>query len=233
MAKADEIISNIKAKLAELGIARSTRGTIKREVTESVLPTERQMMEDFIIKNFGIFNPWDDAITKLPNAAGNYVFLLKKNTTLPMKGIDNTPVFHDIEINGKEYQILYTGIASKSLRQRIGKNHFGENAGRSTLRLSLGSLMGFTKIYRDGNGKHLKLKTADEQRMTEWMQRNLVVLFYANSNCKDDEEKMIVTLNPPLNLDKNHCSENAGFRAELSHLRSKKVNFKPITEGNV
>ncbi len=66
MAKADEIISNIKAKLAELGIARSTRGTIKREVTESVLPTERQMMEDFIIKNFGIFNPWDDAITKLP-----------------------------------------------------------------------------------------------------------------------------------------------------------------------
>lgn len=161
------------------------------------------------------------------------MFLLKKNTTLPMKGIDNTPVFHDIEINGKEYQILYTGIASKSLRQRIGKNHFGENAGRSTLRLSLGSLMGLTKIYRDDRRKHLKFKAADEQRLTDWMRRNLVVLFYINPDCENDEESMIATLNPPLNLDKNHCSENAGFRAELSHLRSKKVNFKPITEGNV
>lgn len=233
MAKADEIINNITAKLNDLGIAVNKKSAKKKEATASVLPSDYQMMADFVIKNFKVFNPWDEAITRLPSAAGNYVFLLKKDIPFPMKGIDDTPVIRNIEINGKEYQIIYTGIASKSLRQRIGRNHFGENAGRSTLRLSLGSLMGFTKIYRDESGKHLKFKAVDEQKLTDWMQRNLLVLFYVNPYCEGDEDNMIATLNPPLNLDKNHCSENAGFRAELSHMRSKKVNFEPITEDDV
>ena len=62
------------------------------------------------------------------------------------------------------------------------------------------------------------------------MQKNLLVLYYANKNCDEDEEKMIFALNPPLNIDKNHHEENKKFRSELRYLRSMKTQFEPILE---
>ena len=44
------------------------------------------------------------------------------------------------------------GISTVSIRKRDYQQHFiGNNAGKSTLRKSLGSLMGFPKIPRDKN----------------------------------------------------------------------------------
>lgn len=227
MTRADEIINCFNTKMKELGIEERKK--------QDTLPTDRQLMIDFIIKNFKVFNPLSDDIDKLPKAAGNYVFLLKKGIPFPIKGIRNIPIVREITLGEKEYQLIYTGIVkptstASNLQKRIGKQHFGENAGRSTLRLSLGSLMGFTKIFRDSSQKHLKFKKTDEQKLTDWMQNSLIVLYYVNYNCGNDEENMISALNPPLNLDKNHCCENAEFRSELSNLRSKRTQFEPITE---
>ena len=195
-------------------------------------------MVDFIIKNFKVFNPLNDDVAKLPKAAGNYIFLLKKGIPFPMKGISHVPIIREITLGDKEYLLIYTGIVkptstASNLQKRIGKQHFGENAGRSTLRLSLGSLMGFTKIFRDSSQKHLKFKKTDEQKLTNWMQNSLIVLYYANYNCDNDEDNMILALNPPLNLDKNHCCENAEFRSELSNLRSRRTLFEPAIESDV
>ena len=194
-----------------------------------VLPTDSQLLVDFIIKNFEVFIPWNDSKDILPRMAGNYVVLLKKETPFPTEKVDNMPAIRNIEFEDKEYQLIYTGITSE-LRKRIGNNHFGNNAGRSTLRLSLGSLMGFTKIYRDKKEQMKKFRNADELILTEWMQKNLIVLYYANPNCDNDEENMISALNPPLNIDKNNCKENYEFRSELSYLRSKNIQFEPIVE---
>ena len=198
------------------------------EKTE-ILSTNCQLLLDFIIKNFKVFNPWNNSKNILPRTPGNYVVLLKKETPFPTEKIDNVPVIRSIEFEGKEYQLIYTGIASE-LQKRIGNNHFGHNAGRSTLRLSLGSLMGFTKIYRDNSKKMKKFRYSDELKLTEWMQKNLIVLFYVNSNCNNDEENMISALNPPLNIEKNHCKENDNFRSELKYLRSIETQFEPIVE---
>jgi len=76
--------------------------------------------------------------------------------------------------------ILYTGVAgpSSGLRRRITWAHFGNNAGRSTLRLSLGVLLGFTPIPRDAgkpfNG-HVRFCPDEETRLTTWMKDNLLV----------------------------------------------------------
>lgn len=202
---------------------------------QSLLYTNRLSMIDFITKKFKVFDPLNDDKTQLPNAAGNYVVLLRKGIPMPMKGISHTPIICEITLNNKEYQLIYTGIVkttstSSNLRKRIGGQHFGENSGRSTLRLSLGCLMGFMKIFRDNRRKHLKFKKTDEQQLTDWMLNSLIVLYYVNCNSNNDEDNMISTFNPPLNLDKNYCEENAEFRSELSYLRSKQILFEPIRE---
>ena len=196
------------------------------------LPTESQLMINFIRENFKTYNPRKDSKDLLPNKAGNYVVLLKKETPFPMEGVENVPVIHDMELGGETYQLIYTGSTSV-LQRRIGVNHFGDatDAGRSTLRLSLGCLMGFTKIFRERTEEHMKFKGSDEQRLTEWMHEHLLILYYENSNYKTDERSMIFALNPPLNINRNRWKENAEFRSELSYLRkSKETQFEPIVE---
>lgn len=182
------------------------------------LPTESEALINFIVENFNVFDPWNDSENKLPRKAGNYVFLLKKETPLPTGRVINTPIIRIIELNGKEYQLIYTGGTS-GLQRRIGNNHFGNNARWSTLRHSLGCLMDFTKIYHDDNKM---FKQLDEMKLTEWMQKNLIVLYYVNPNYDNDEKSIISALNPPLNIDENHCRENAEFRLELYNLRNTK-----------
>ena len=154
---------------------------------------------------------------------GNYVFLLRKGSQLPK--VDIEPKIPEVTLDGNTYQAIYTGIASKSLRNRDYRNHFVDNdASRSTLRKSIGSLFGYDLIPRkEGDLKHKKFKLADEEKLTEWMMSNLLLAFVENAAPKSLEEKLIAKLNPPLNLEKNHNKVNAEFRALLSKLRCRPV----------
>lgn len=169
--------------------------------------------------DFMVFDPKNHSSDRIPDNPGNYIVCLKKDSRLPGIGIN---------YEMKTYQglnVIYTGIAGKSLRKRDYKQHFtGNNAGRSTLRKSLGSMFGYIKIARDkdsNNGK-TKFKEGDEIRLSEWMQSNLVLYFKSNSNPDILEDELIKELNPPLNLSKNNNSMNQEFRNRLSELRSKK-----------
>ena len=198
------------------------------------LPKESQALVNFIIEKFNAFNPKTDSKDVLPRKVGNYVVLLKKETPFPTAKVNNVPVIREIKYNGKEYQLIYTGIIKptskkRNLRKRIS-NHIGDNAGHSTLKLSLGCLMGFTKIYRDKSLKNKKFRKLDEHELSNWIQNNLLFLYYENPNCDNDEGNMITALNPPLNIDLNYCKENAEFRSELRYLRSAKTQFEPIIE---
>ena len=159
----------------------------------------------------------------LPNVAGNYVFILRKGSQLPK--VDIEPKIPEVTLNGNTYQAIYTGIASKSLRNRDYSNHFVDNdASRSTLRKSIGSLFGYDLIPRkEGDLKYKKFKPADEEKLTEWMMSNLLLAFVENADPKPLEEKLIAELNPPLNLEKNTNMVNKEFRALLSKLRCRPV----------
>ena len=173
--------------------------------------------------NIKLFDPMTMDSNTLPNEAGNYVFLLRKGSQLPK--VDIEPQIPEVTLDGNTYHAIYTGIASKSLRKRDYRNHFVDNdASRSTLRKSIGSLFGYDLILRkESDTKHKRFQPADEEKLTEWMMSNLLLAFVENSTPKPLEEKLIAELNPPLNLEKNTNMVNKEFRALLSKLRCRPV----------
>ena len=170
-------------------------------------------------KEFALFDPEKHDSVHIPDNSGNYIVCLKKGSKLPDIGVScKMKTYHELNV-------IYTGIAGKSLRKRDYRQHFtGNNAGSSTLRKSLGSMFGYAKIARDkdpSNGK-TKFKETDEIKLSEWMQSNLVLYFKSNLQPDDLENELIGELNPPLNLSKNSNIINQEFREKLSELRSKK-----------
>ena len=181
------------------------------------------------IESYKMFDPLKLDKGLPPEKPGNYIFLLRPGVKLPEDVIKEQPMFTTLEFEGIEYEVLYTGVTSRTLYERVFKTHlFGNNAGRSTLRKSMGCLWGYPFIYRDKNPNpnrtpKTKYRDADEQAITHWMKKNLLVLVAPNANYEDDETEMIETFNPPLNLDKNHNMINLSYRMKIKELRNRKV----------
>lgn len=174
-------------------------------------------------KAFQLFDCLKMDSNVLPNVAGNYIFLLREGCQLPQ--IEIEPVITKVEIAGKLYQAIYTGIASNNLRQRDYRQHFiGNDASHSTLRKSLGCLFGYDFIPRNaGDTKHKKFNTQDEATLSLWMKNNLLLAYTENIEPEPLENELIKELNPPLNLSKNYNSTNAEYRELLSKLRRRPV----------
>lgn len=170
---------------------------------------------------FQIFDPKENDIESVPSKPGNYIVVLRKDSKLPDIGI---PVTY-CEFKG--YNVIYTGLASKSLKDRDIKKHFNGTAGGSTLRKSLGCLFGYDLIPRDSQydtNKKTKFNDADESRLSDWMREHLLLFYYSNENYKEIESRLIQELNPPLNLNENNHDINSEFRGRLSSLRNCKPN---------
>ena len=174
-----------------------------------------------ITNEFQVFDPLKDDVNTIPTLSGNYIFALRKNRKLPDVGI---PVTYT---KFRDYEVIYVGIASNSLKDRDVKKHFNGNAGGSTFRKSLGCLFGYNLIPRDShynsNGK-TKFNITDESKLSDWIKTNLLLFYYPNKEFDSIESLLIQALNPPLNLDKNYNVVNSEFRKHLSKLRNSKPN---------
>jgi hypothetical protein len=164
------------------------------------------------------FDPAVDSSSVLPDSCGNYLICLKPNAEFPVLPVK--PSF--TLFNG--LRVLYTGIAGTSLRHRDFKAHFNGQAGRSTLRKSVGVLFGYKLIPRDSDPTTGKttFDAADETRLTAWMRENLLLFFYSTSNYGPLEPSLIHHFNPPLNLKDCKGYTNREFRAMLAGLRAMK-----------
>lgn len=193
------------------------------KVATTVKPIATTVSSDFnsILKFFkqNRFDPRTDNEKIIADSSGNYILCLRTTSKLPNVSVKPTlTIFEGL-------QVIYTGIAGGSLRSRDYRQHFkGNNAGRSTLRKSLGVLFGYKQIPRDKdpNTGKTKFGNTDEQELTNWMCDNLIMFFLPTSNYDSVEIKLINHFNPPLNLKDNHNSINADFRQLLSSLRSKR-----------
>jgi hypothetical protein len=183
------------------------------------------------IKDFQLerFTDSNHSHFEIPEKSGNYIVCITNLCDLPSLGCDiKYSLF-------RTYRVLYTGITSKSLRNRYYKQHFkGDNAGRSTLRLSLGVLLGYQKTPRDKNviNNKYKFNSFDEIELSAWMKNNLIFYYLVNDDINNIEDLLIKELNPPLNLSKNKSPLNSDFRRKLSSLRNSKIldeqkNFQP------
>lgn len=165
------------------------------------------------------FDPGIHSASFLPNQPGNYIICLRTTAHLPEAPIK--PEFRKFD----QLNVLYTGVAGKSLRSRDYRQHFtGNNSGRSTLRKSLGVLFDYKQVPRDNDPTTGKTKfgAEDEKTLSDWMKENLIMYFLPNYNYKNVEASLIEMLNPPLNIQLNKNLVNVEFRKYLSDLRRKK-----------
>jgi len=165
------------------------------------------------------FDPSIDSERIIPNSAGNYLLCLKKGSSFPDKS--NHPIMNEFD----GLKVIYTGIASKSLRERDFKQHFtGNNAGRSTLRKSIGVLFGYKQIPRDKDpsSRKTKFNHVDELELSRWMKDNLIMFYFPTLNFDKFEKPLIQHFNPPLNLKDNQNTINLDFRQYLKRLRNDK-----------
>ncbi|MFI7466857.1 GIY-YIG nuclease family protein [Nonomuraea sp. NPDC049646] len=121
-------------------------------------------------------------------------------------------------------RLLYVGIAPRRMATRASRQnlrsrvryHFRGNAEGSTLRLSLGCLLGL-ELRRVGSGKRLTFGQAGEKELTDWMAEHARVCWVRHEEPWTGESALIAQLDLPLNLDQNR---RHAFHPYLSGLRS-------------
>jgi len=127
------------------------------------------------------------------------------------------------------YVLLYVGIAPKAPPKNGGKPstqklfhrvcyHYRGNAEGSTLRLTLGCLLGEElgiALRRVGSGKRLTFADG-ERRLSDWMGQNAFVTWVVDPAPWQAEKDLISRLSLPLNLDQNASHP---FHERLSAMR--------------
>ncbi|WP_244328665.1 GIY-YIG nuclease family protein [Streptomyces marokkonensis] len=91
--------------------------------------------------------------------------------------------------------------STQNLRKRV-RYHYRGNAAGSTLRLTLGCLLGL-ELRRVGSGKRMTSGKAGETTLSQWMADNARVCWIEQSEPWDLESQLISQLDLPLNLDQN------------------------------
>lgn len=151
------------------------------------------------------------------------------------KDVPHVPVEDCVKSNGKV--LLYSGISpsappkngkppsKQNLWSRV-RYHFRGNAEGSTLRLTLGVLLGL-ELRRVGSGTRMTFAN-DEDTLSNWLEENAFVTWITDPEPWNLETKMIGTYSLPLNLAQN---KSHPFHSKLSRLRSEAkeaARAKPI-----
>ena len=170
-------------------------------------------MEEF--DDFDLFDPQKDDVSSLPDFSGNYVVALRPGCGFPGGGpVPEMSLFNQLPA-------IYTGQSGKSLKRRIGHDHLKGHSAFSTLRITLGCLLGFPLIPRDKtpDGKHWRFSDENEKALSKWMEENLLFYYRRDTLFKEMEKVLISFLQPPLNIDGYYNANNEPFRTRLKELR--------------
>jgi len=159
------------------------------------------------------------AVINLPPQPGIYGWYFRP---IPPK----VPYEDCTRVNG--WTLLYVGIATKDIRQRILDEHFHGNAYGSTLRLSLGCLLSDIlpiRLQRIGRSrKRLTFGQTGEVKLSEWMAEHARVAWRADDELFQHKkflkmlERLIVQerYSLPLNIEHN---KKHPFYAQLKKIR--------------
>ncbi|MFJ4548494.1 GIY-YIG nuclease family protein [Streptomyces sp. NPDC088817] len=122
-------------------------------------------------------------------------------------------------------RLLYVGIAprhmsnrtsTQNLRKRV-RYHYRGNAAGSTLRLTLGCLLGL-ELRRVGSGNRLTFGKSGEADLSQWMADHAQVCWLEHDEPWTLESELIAQHDLPLNLDQNRHN---GFHDRLKEVRAK------------
>ncbi len=159
-------------------------------------------MTDRIAKSFTATKQKFDEHKNYPKKPGIYAFFLTDSAN-----------FGDF---GKGGQVIYIGIAKKSLHDRDFNQHFKTGkTGSSTLRRSIGAVLKdklkLTAIPRGAENDTKRFdnyKFKEEQNLTDWMKENLEIGYWTSDKpftyeqLRETEKRITIELKPILDLDK-------------------------------
>ncbi|MET7984188.1 MULTISPECIES: GIY-YIG nuclease family protein [unclassified Streptomyces] len=122
-------------------------------------------------------------------------------------------------------RLLYVGIAPRYMANRTSKQnlrkrvryHYRGNAAGSTLRLTLGCLLGIELRRVGRSGTRMTFGKQGEAALSQWMAENARVCWIEHNEPWTLESELISQLDLPLNLDQNRRNP---FHNRLKELRS-------------
>ncbi len=137
---------------------------------------------------------------------------------------------HDV-YHYQDIPLLYVGVApsrpdSKSnLKKRI-QQHFRSNAYGSTLRLTLGCLLGLE--LRRVSTTRMTFTKSGEQWLSEWLSKNAFVVWQQEDEPWYLEEQILAEISLPLNLRGNEAHPFYSILTELRQQAKQRAQSLPI-----
>lgn len=144
------------------------------------------------------FMPVPQASHNLPNEAGLYALRVARPKSLPQ--------FLYRALNDRKHNLIYIGVASKSINKRLNQELWAR--GHGTFFRSLGASLGYRppkgSLIDKKNKKNFKFSVGDERKIIQWIETNLTVHWIEMSgNLKVPEELLIRKYQPLLNIQGN------------------------------
>ncbi len=207
--KADSRTSNLFSFLKQIivsffkGLNRSQSDITKETDQKSILMDNKKvdlkhiaesLMNESKFKSVSGFSA-----SEIPDAPGLYAIRIKDINKLPS-------VFSE-ELNKRGHNLLYIGIASKSLRERLWKEELNHQKPATFFR-SLGAMLGFRPVKGSLSGKknkrNYKFDEEDTEKIRDWIKEHLLVNYYVVSdNLEDVEKQLIYDFKPIVNIENN------------------------------
>ncbi len=146
----------------------------------------------------------------VPNTSGLYC--------IRISDIDKIPNPFNHFLADRQHNIIYMGIAKKSLKRRFLNQELRAN-GHGTFFRSIGAILGFRplkgSLVAKKNKRNYKFSNTDEQKIINWINDNLVVNWIEYNDDFDALETSLIQKYKPL----INISKNPSAIKELSDLR--------------
>ena len=165
---------------------------VQNETSPDAVETEMTLMDKGAFKEAGAIDEM------VPAAPGLYCIRIKNPDALPEP--------FRTELKNRKHNIIYIGIASRSLNRRMLNQELRAN-GHGTFFRSIGAVLGYLPPFNSLKGKknkrNYKFSPKDEQKIIRWINENLLVNWVVTKDFKALEEPLIRKYLPLLNLDHN------------------------------
>lgn len=182
------------------------------EISEIALES-KDIEEGLINGVFLAVNELENGV-KVPNVPGIYCIKLRKDIVFPKD-------FGKIREDG----VIYIGIASKSLKERLWEEELNHQRPATFFR-SVGAMLGFLppkgSLIGKKNKRNYKFNSDDTEKIRKWMQESLLVNFLSlpSEEIEPIESSLIEKLAPLVNLKHNPCASE-----EIKKARQKCVEW--------
>lgn len=178
-------------------------------------------------EKYSVYNPTDGNPVTIPAHEGCFLIALRPASKfIRNKQIPNTPKLASINIFDASLRVVFVGY-SKNLQEDYYNHCCGQTGNNSTFWKSIGCLMGYSLVkneIRSTKDAMTKFSSIDENKIREWITKNVLYLYNPNEDIQNTEQVLINVLNPPLNLLHNANRVNAQYRKKLSELRENIVS---------